>query len=225
MVATQLHAEPRTVTGKKVKLLRQEDIVPGVIYGRHIDPVVVQFDKRELTTALNRVGTSATLQVEVSGSSEPYLVIFRDIQHHVIQRDVVHVDLQALSLTETVRVPVSIVLVGVAPAVETEAGVVMQVLQEIEIEALPTDLIRLIQVDISGLTEIGNSISVGDLEVPEGVTILSNPDVTIVQVTYEALEEVVEEELEEDLLGEPLVDGEEGAEGAEGAEETEEAEG
>jgi len=223
MEAIQLHAEPRTVIGKKVKLLRHKNIVPGVIYGRHLDPVVVQFDKLELTSTLNQVGTSATLQVEVAGSPEPYLVIFRDIQHHTILRDIVHVDLQALSLTETVRVPVNIVLVGVAPAVESEAGVVMQTLQEVEIEALPTDLIPLIEVDISVLTEIGNSISVGDLEVPEGVTILSNPDVTIVQVTYEAIEEV-EEELEEDLLGEPLAEGAEGVEGAEGAEGAEETE-
>ncbi len=222
MEAIQLHAEPRTVIGKKVKLLRHKNIVPGVIYGRHMDPIAVQFGKRELTTALNRVGTSATLQVEVTGSSEPYLVIFRDVQHHVILRDVVHVDLQALSLTETVRVPVNIVMVGIAPAVEAEAGVVMQVLQEVEIEALPTALIPVIEVDISGLTEIGNSISVGDLEVPAGVTILNNPDVTIVQVTYEAIEEVEEEEVEEDLLGEPLAEGEEGEESAE---ETEEAEG
>lgn len=222
MEAIQLHAEPRTVIGKKVKLLRHKNIVPGVIYGRHMDPIAVQFGKRELTTALNRVGTSATLQVEVTGSSEPYLVIFRDVQHHVILRDVVHVDLQALSLTETVRVPVNIVMVGIAPAVEAEAGVVMQVLQEVEIEALPTALIPMIEVDISGLTEIGNSISVGDLEVPAGVTILNNPDVTIVQVTYEAIEEVEEEEVEEDLLGEPLAEGEEGEESAE---ETEEAEG
>ncbi|MCJ7552150.1 MAG: 50S ribosomal protein L25 [Anaerolineae bacterium] len=221
MEAIQLHAEPRTVIGKKVKLLRHKDIIPGIIYSRHIDPIAVQFDKRELTTALNRAGTSATLQVDVAGSAEPYLVIFRDIQHHTILRDVFHVDLQALSLTEIVRVPVNIVLIGIAPAVETDAGVVMQTLQEVEIEALPLDLIPFIEVDISILTEIGSSISVGDLEVPAGVTILSNPEVTIVQVTYEALEEVEEEELEEDLLGEPLADGEEGAEGAEDTEEAE----
>jgi len=221
MEAIQLHAEPRTVTGKKVKLLRHNDIVPGVIYGRHIDPIAVQFGKHELTTALNQAGTSATLRVNVAGSSEPYLVIFRDVQHHVILRDVVHVDLQALSLTETVRVPLNIVLVGIAPAVETDAGVVVQTLQVVEIEALPSALIPFIEVDISILTEIGSSISVGDLDVPEGVTILSNPDVTIVQVTYEAIEEVEEEEVEEDLLGEPLVEGEEGEEGAEATEEAE----
>lgn len=216
MEAIQLHAEPRTLTGKKVKLLRQKDIVPGVIYGRHIDPIAVQFDKRELTTALNRAGTSATVQVEVEGSSDPHLVIFRDVQHHAILRNVTHVDLQALSLTETVRVPLNIVLVGVAPVIESDAGVVTQVLQEVEIEALPTDLIPLIEVDVSGLTEIGASINVGDLEVPDGVTILSDPDVTIVQVSYQAAEEE-EEVVEEDLLGEVLETGEEVAEeGAEG---------
>jgi large subunit ribosomal protein L25 len=215
MEAIQLHAEPRMLTGKKVKLLRQQDIIPGVIYGRHIDSVAVQFDKKELTAALNRAGTSSTLQVDVTDFPEPYLTIFRDVQHHTILRDVTHVDLQALSLTETVRVSVNIVIVGVSPAVETYAGVVMQTLQEVEIEALPTDLIPMIEVDISGLTEIGNSISVGDLNVPESITILNEPTVTIVQVTYEAIEEVEEEEeLEEDLLGEPLAEGEEAEEEA-----------
>jgi len=219
MDAVQLHAEPRTLTGKKVKLLRQKGIVPGIVYGRHMEPIAVQFGLRELTAALQRAGTSATVQVDVTGDDESYLTIFRDVQHHVIKRHVVHVDLQALSLTETVRVPVNVVVVGVSPAVESEGAVVMQLLQEVEIEALPTDLIPMIEVDISGLTEIGMSISVADLQVPDGVAVLSAPDVGIVQVTYMAIEEEEEEE-EEIGLGEALLI--EGEEGEEGVEETEE---
>jgi len=207
MDATTLHAEPRTLTGKKAKLLRQQGIVPGVVYGRKMEPIVVQFDQRELTAALNRVGTSATVQVDVAGDAETYLTIFRDVQHHVTKRHIVHVDLQALSLTETVRVPVNLVVVGVAPAVEAEAGVVMQLLQEVEIEALPTDLIPMIEVDISGLTEIGMSIAVKDLQIPDGVTVINDPDVGVVQVTYQ-VEEEEEEEIEEIGLGEPLLVGE-----------------
>lgn len=227
MEAIQLHAEPRTLTGKKAKLLRHQNIIPGVIYGRHIEPIAIQFEYRELLTALNRAGTSAAVEVELTGAEEPYLAIFRDVQHNPIRRDVTHVDLQALSLTETVRVPVNVVLVGNAPASEEAGGVVMQLLTELEIEALPTALIPVIEVDISGLEEIGDSISVADIEVPEGVDIRNRPTDTIVQITFMAEEDLEPEEPvgiegELGLLGEPLEELGEGEEGE--AEVTEEEE-
>jgi len=208
MEAIELRAEPRTLVGKQVKLLRHQNIIPGVIYGRHIDPIAVQFDHKELGKALNQAGTSAAVQVVVKGNSEPYLAIFRDIQRHPIRREVSHVDLQALSLTETVRVPVSVTLVGEAPAAEQEGGVLVQPLNELNIEALPSALIATIEVDISGLVEIGDSITVGDIVPPEGVTILNAADEAVVQVTFmaeETLEEEVEvEEVEVGLLGEEI---------------------
>lgn len=209
MEAIELNAEPRTLTGKQAKLLRRQNIIPGVIYGRHIEPIAVQFESRELLKALNRAGTSAAVQVALEGADEPYLAIFRDIQHNPIRRDVTHVDLQALSLTETVRVPVNVVLVGNAPAAEEAGGVVMQLLTELEIEALPTALIPVIEVDISSLEEIGDSISVGDIAIPEGVEILNSDTATIVQITFMAEEDLEPEEpavLEGELglLGEPL---------------------
>jgi large subunit ribosomal protein L25 len=228
MQTIELRAEPRTLTGKKAKLLRHQNIVPGVIYGRHIEPIAIQFEYRELLTALNRAGTSAALQLSLEGAEEPYLAIFRDVQHNPIRRDVTHVDLQALSLTETVRVPVNVVLTGSAPATEEAGGVVMQLLTELEIEALPTALIPVIEVDISGLEEIGDLITVGDLTVPEGVEILNAATETIVQITFMAEEDLEPEEpmaLEGELVGEPLEELGEGEleEGAEEATEEDEA--
>ena len=201
MDSITLHASPRTVIGKQVKALRRQNIVPGVIYGHHIDPVVVQFDARHVTKVLNAVGTSSTVEVTVDGHEDPYLVIFRDTQIDTIRRTLTHIDLQALSLTETVRVPVSVILTGESLAVE-EGGVLVQILNELEIEALPNALIPSVEIDISILAEIGDSVSVGDLVVPEGVTILNPSEDTIVQVIYQVAEEeldVVEEE-EEELL-------------------------
>lgn len=213
METITLQAAPRTVVGKKVKILRRQNVVPGVIYGRHIDPVVVQFDAREISKVLSAVGTSSTFEVRVDGQDEPYLVIFRDTQLDVIRRNLTHVDLQALSLTETVRVPVSVILIGESPAVE-DGGVLVQVLNELEIEALPNALIPSIDIDLSKLTEIGDSVLVRDLEVPEGVTILNAGDETIVQVTYQVEEEELEEE-EEELMPSELIAGlEEGEEEA-----------
>ncbi|MCU0521365.1 MAG: 50S ribosomal protein L25 [Anaerolineae bacterium] len=189
MKAIELRAQPRTLTGKHVKLLRRQDVVPGVVYGHNIDPVPVQFNTKELAHALKRAGSSATVQLAVEGTASPYLVIFRDVQHHPIRRGITHVDLQALSLTETVRVPVNVVVVGKSPAVEVLGGVLLQTLMELEIEALPMDLVPVIEVDISGLAEIGDSISVADLDIPETITVLNAPDATIVQVTFQAAEE------------------------------------
>jgi len=193
MEALELRATPRTVVGKKVKALRHKDIVPGVIYGHGVGSLPVQFDSRELQKAISQAGTSSTLQVYVEGQNDPYLAIFRDVQIHPIKRNVVHLDLQALDVTETVRVPVSVVLVGESPAIEL-GGVLLQILNELEIEALPTALVPQIEVDVSILTEIGQSISVGDITPPAGVTILNTPSDSVVQITWVAEEEEEEEE-------------------------------
>jgi large subunit ribosomal protein L25 len=199
METLELRATPREIVGgKQVKALRREDIVPGIIYGHGIDPIAVQFDSREIEKAISQAGTSSTIQVYVEGVSDPYLAIFRDVQYHVIKRNVIHLDLQALNLLETVRVPVSVILTGQSPAVEDAGGVLLHILNELEIEALPTALVPSIEIDVSVLTEIGQSITVGDIVPPPGVTILNTPHETIAQVIYteEEKEEEVAEEAE-----------------------------
>jgi len=197
MEALELRATPREIVGgKRVKALRHENVVPGIIYGHGIDPVAVQFDNREIEKAISQAGTSSTVQVYVEGAPDPYLAIFRDVQYHVTKRNVIHLDLQALNIRETVRVPVTVTLIGESPAVEELEGVLFQILNELEIEALPMDLVPSIEVDIAILTEIGQSITVGDLVPPSGVTILNAPHETIVQVMYMEKEEEIEEEVE-----------------------------
>ncbi len=193
MAALELRATPREIIGgTQVKALRREDIVPGVIYGHGIDPIAVQFNSREVEKAISQAGTSSTVQVYVEGVHDPYLAIFRDVQYHVTKRNVIHLDLQALNLKETVRVPVSVVLTGESPAVKDFGGILLQVLNELEIEALPTALVPSIEVDISVLAEIGQSITVGDIVPPPGVKILNAPHEFVAQIIY------AEEEKEEE---------------------------
>lgn len=193
METLELRATPREIIGgTQVKALRREDIVPGVIYGHGIDPIAVQFNSREVEKAISQAGTSSTVQVYVEGIHDPYLAIFRDVQYHVTKRNVIHLDLQALNLKETVRVPVSVVLTGESPAVKDFGGILLQVLNELEIEALPTALVPSIEVDISVLAEIGQSITVGDIVPPPGVKILNAPHEFVAQIIY------AEEEKEEE---------------------------
>ncbi|HOT91770.1 MAG TPA: 50S ribosomal protein L25 [Anaerolineae bacterium] len=189
METLELRATPRTVVGKQVNALRREGIVPGVIYGHGIEPIPVQFNSREVEKAISKAGTSSTIQVYVEGTQEPYLAIFRDVQYHTLKRNVIHLDLQALNVREVVRVPVSVDLVGESPAVKDFGGVLLHILNELEIKALPTALVPAIEVDISKLTAIGQSITVGDITPPPGVTILNAPNDIVVQVIYAEEEE------------------------------------
>lgn len=191
MEALELRAMPREVIGgKQIKALRRKDVVPGIIYGHGIEPIAVQFNSREIEKAVSQTGTSSTVQVYVEGINDPYLAIFRDVQYHTTKRNVIHLDLQALNLKELVRVPVSVILTGKSPAVEDFGGVLLQVMTELEIEALPTALVHAIHIDISVLETIGQAITVGDIVPPEGVTIRNLASDVVVQVSYAEEEEV-----------------------------------
>ncbi len=190
MERIQVSASPRTVIGKQVKQLRREALTPGVIYGHGFEPLAVQFASRELEAALMRAGTSTLLYVDVAGVAQPYTVIVRDLQRHPLKRYVTHVDMQALNMSETVRVPVSLVLVGESPAVRDLHGMLLHIITEVEVECLPSALIPAIEVDVSGMKELGAVLTVGDLAVPEGVEILTPADEIVVQVSEPEAEDL-----------------------------------
>ena len=198
-------ANHREVIGKKVKKLRREGELPAIVYGHNIEPISISLDYRAASKTLDSISPSALVVLDIDG--EKHYTLVRDKQRNPVRRTIVHVDFQAVSLTETVRADVSIKLIGEAPAIETYLGIVVPSLEQISIETLPTNLPDSFEVDISGLTEIGDSILVGDLSAPEGVEILNDPEDVVVVVIAQAAEEVeeVEEELELEEGVEPEV--------------------
>ncbi len=213
MEQLKLQATPRTVIGKQVKQLRRAGLLPGIIYGSSIEPLAVQFDAREARSIANQAGSSSLINVYVAGTPTPYSVIIRDVQWDYLKRVLIHLDLQALSMTEKVRIQISINLVGDAAAVEELGGVLLHLVNEVDVECLPSALVPAIAVDISELTQIGDSISVKDIVVPEGIEILTDAEETVVQISavVEEVEEV-EEIVVELEAGEVEVIGEEGEE-------------
>jgi large subunit ribosomal protein L25 len=218
-------ANHREVIGKKVKKLRREGELPAIVYGHNIEPISISLDYRAASKTLDSISPSALVVLDIDG--EKHYTLVRDKQRNPVRRTIVHVDFQAVSLTETVRADVSIKLIGEAPAIETYLGIVVPSLEQISIETLPTNLPDSFEVDISGLTEIGDSILVGDLSAPEGVEILNDPEDVVVVVIAQAAEEVeeVEEELELEEGVEPeVLERGKREEGEEPEEETEEEE-
>ncbi|HEY88436.1 MAG TPA: 50S ribosomal protein L25 [Thermoflexia bacterium] len=201
MKQLELQASHRSLTGKKVKRLRKIGITPGILYGSGIDPLSLKFNTRELENIVIEAGSSSLVQVQIEGHEQSHIAIVRDVQRDVIKRFVTHVDLQALNMQEVVTLPISIVLKGIAPGVEDVGGVLLQQVYEVEVECLPADLLPAIEVDISSLVEIGDSITIGDLDIPDTIQILAEPDDVIVQITF-VTEEALEEEEVETMLGE-----------------------
>ena len=197
-----INAQKRNVTGKQVKALRSQGLLPGVIYGRHIEAFPIQMDAHDASLILDKLTASSLITINVDG--EKYNVLMRDRQRDVIFGDLLHVDFLVVSLTEKLRATIELKLAGEAPVADNPEVVVTQVLNAIEIEALPQDLPEVIEVDISTLETVDDEITVADLDLGEKITILTDPNEAIVSVGYVAQEEVAEEE-EAEALAEPKV--------------------
>jgi len=200
MATIELQAEVRTVTGRKVKALRREGILPAVVYGQGMDPIPLSLNALETSKILEEAGGTTILNLKVN--KETHSVLVRDTQRDVIMRNLTHVDFLKVAMDELITAVVRVDLVGDSPAVTKLGGLLVSGLNEIEIEALPGDLPEKVEVDISVLEEIEDSINVHELDLGEGVTILSDPDELIARVIYAQVEEEPEEELEElEVLG------------------------
>ncbi len=221
MDVIEIEANPRTVIGKQVKALRRSGQLPAILYGVGSAPQTLQLPAHETELILQKVSGSTLIDLKIGKKTHKVLV--REVQREVISRKPIHVDFLEVAMDVTIRAVVPIELVGEAPAVRELGGVLVSGLNDIEVEALPSNLPDRISVDLSGLETFDDSITVGDLVVEEGVTILTEPEEAIANVVYQMEEE--EPEVVEELLEgvEPeLVDGEELEEPTEEAEPAEE---
>ncbi|MCA9956196.1 MAG: 50S ribosomal protein L25 [Anaerolineales bacterium] len=188
-VRLAIEAEPRTVIGKQVKQLRRDGMVPAVIYGIK-EPVTIQLENKMLRRVLRRAGSTNLIDITVGGQKRT--VLAREIQQHLTRGDLIHVDFQEVDLKVKIAAEASLVLVGRSQMMNDALGSDVLSLTSVEIEALPDDLIAEIEVDVSDMTA-DEPIYVGDLSVPKGVTILTDPETAVARFEY-ARPDVEEEE-------------------------------
>jgi large subunit ribosomal protein L25 len=176
-----------------------------VLFGFGVESTPITLDLREASRTLASVGSSTLVTIDLDGKE--YNVLVRERQQDVIYRTLTHVDFQAVSMTETVRAQVAISVYGDEniPAVENYGAIINTGLDVLEIECLPQDLPERIEVDISSLAEIGDSILVKDLPLPAGVVALDDQEALVVVVSAPIAEEEVEEEEVLDEDAEPEV--------------------
>lgn len=218
-----LNVEVREGTGKGVaRKLRRNGLVPGIVYGKGRDsqPLIVNPDDLKHKITGNAI---FDLTIEDDKQESTDTVMIKDVQRDVLNGKLLHVDFQHISMDEKITVSVPVNLVGDAIGVQ-EGGVVQQLLREIEIECLPLDIPDEIEVDISEL-DLGNSITISDVEVADNIDIVTPMDEVIVSLAIPTdIEEELEAEEEEEFIEPEVIDEttDEEEEGEEPEEETEE---
>jgi large subunit ribosomal protein L25 len=185
MAEQKLTAEKREGTGKGVaRKLRAGGRVPAVLYGHGMEPLSLSVNARELNHVLHTgAGTNVLVDLLVDGTE--HLTLPREIQRNYIRNQLLHVDFLAVSRTETIAVDVPVREVGESPGIKA-GGVVEHHLFEVHVECLPTDVPEVIEADISEL-ELGDALRVDDLTPPKGVTILTNPEDSVLAVVVPAV--------------------------------------
>lgn len=207
MERVQLDVELRDETGTgSARRLREQGLVPGVVYGCGQEPVNLKLDAAELADV---TGGNAIIDLQVDG--EEKTVMIKDVQKNVINDDYLHVDFHEIDLEESIVVEVPISFEGVAEGVK-EGGVLQKTLRKVEVECIPTEIPSVLKLDITEL-EVGESLHVGDLEAGEGVEVVTSGDEVVVTVVapteLDVDEDEEEDELEEEVVTEPEVIGEE----------------
>jgi len=210
---TELNVEKREILGKKVKNLRSDGLIPAELYGYGVENTHISVPLDKFKDVYSESGANAVVDMILDGTT--HKVLIHDVQVHPISQEFLNVDFYQVNMKEKVTAHVPLEFVGESSAVKDEGGVLVKVMDEIEVEALPTDLPHNIEVDISSLTELDTSISVSDLIKSELFSYISEPEAVVVSVSTPR-EEVEEEPVDELTPEDVIVEGEEKKEDGEG---------
>jgi large subunit ribosomal protein L25 len=215
-----LEAQQRSALGKKVGALRRLRITPIHVYGPGTPPQTLQADTHVLVQALNDAGFTTPVTVKVD--SAEHFVMVREIQRHPVTDRVLHVDLITVSRTERLHAAVPLHFEGESLGAREEGAQVFEDLHELELEALPLEMPSALTVNLELLTDAESVILAKHVELPSNVTLVTDPEASVVRIVHRRVE-VEEEEIEAE--GEAEAEGEEEPAAGESGEESEEKEG
>lgn len=212
-----LKAEERELLGKKVKNLRKTGLIPGHVYGKQVETEHVSVNLRDFTTVFHQAGATGLIDLKI-GAEKIRPVLVKDVQYNPVTGGMLHIDFYQVNLKEKVTVAVPLVLKGEEPeSVHMGETVVLQTLGEVQVEALPTDLVENIEVDITPLKQVDDAITVSQLSYDHSkLTIADDPEEVVVKLAPAVTEEMkalLEEQEQEAAAAAEAVEVQEGAEG------------
>ena len=209
----ELKASKRDILGKKVRFLRRQGVTPANVYGAASGSVALQIETPLLERLIAKVGKNALITLRVDGKRR--VAMIRDIDRDPLTDQLLHVGFFQVEMTHRVKADVPLVFVGESPAEKVSRLMLIHNLSAVDVEALPADLPRNIEIDISHLAEAGQAIHVKDIPVGANVEVLTDPDEVVVHVMESRVAAEVEEMKAEEVAveEEAVVEEEAAAEG------------
>lgn len=180
MEKINLSASKRRVFGKKVKKLRKDGLLPANVYGKKVASKAVEVNIVDFEKAFAKAGESGLVSLEVEGKSLPVLI--HNVQYHPVTSHPLHADFYQVDLKEKVTAKVPLELTGEAPAVKDKVGVLLTILSDVEVEALPADLPDKISVDVGKLVALDQSVKIEELKISPKIKIVTEGSLDIVKV-------------------------------------------
>jgi large subunit ribosomal protein L25 len=179
---TELEVATRTVVGKANKRLRKEGLIPGNIFGHNQDAQTIQLDAVRFDY-LRRHGALRSILTLRLPDASTQTVLLRHVQRGPKTGKILHVDFSRVSLTERVTMRVPLHFIGDSPAVKNEGGVLLHLVEALEIECSASDIVDAIDVDISSLAEIDATLHASDVKLPASFKLITNPEEPIAKVS------------------------------------------
>lgn len=188
----KLTVQKREILGKKTKFLRNKGLIPAELYGHNVENAHLSVPVKEFSKIFKEAGESTVIKLNIENENKAaeFNVLIHDIERNHITDEISHIDFYAIKMDEKIRVRVPLEFIGESAVSKTKEGLLVKAMNEIEVEALPGNLPRHIQVDVGAITEIGKSILVKDLNLEKGVRILVDPE-TVVATAVEVAEEEI----------------------------------
>ncbi len=193
-----LNATKRNIDGKKVKKLRKSGLLPAVLYGNNKDSLNIQLNQKEFEQVYKEAGESSLINLTLE-TGEKDKVLVGQTHYDPYSSKLLHTGLRRVDLKEKIKANVPIEFTGESPAVKSGLGLLLTLIDEIEVECYPADLPQEIVVDISKLSEVGDTISVGELSLDRSkIEISEDGEEPVVKIDHAEMEEEPEEEVSEE---------------------------
>lgn len=196
---TELAVSLREITGKATKRLRKAGIIPANIFGRGEAPQAIQLDALTFDGLRRKHQATGVIALQLADSSKPQTALIRHVQRDPRSGKILHIDFFRVNLSDRITAKVSLRFEGTAPGVKVEGGVLLHLLDTLEVECAAGDIVEAFEVDISSLEHIDDTLHAKDIPLPPNYTLVTDPEEPIVKITPPRVEaeEVAEAPKEE----------------------------
>ena len=175
-----LSGTKRTIVGKKVKVIRSQGLLPATVYGKNTKPVTISITLLDFQKLYREAGETGLIELSIENQVHPVLI--HRVQLHPVSRAILHVELHEVDLKEKVHAEIPVECEGEPNAIKEKLGVLLTLIDHVEVEALPTNLPEKLVIDITHLAAVDDQIVVGELAIPQNVTLLTDPTVIVVKI-------------------------------------------